>query len=98
MAAMEIVGFLERRASLKAYPLTYEVRGNDQSAMLQSVLNAMDHIGQRLSDLQTDTIGDIQRIAFPLTATRRQHERLQTELSTKADINKLLQFRDPEDD
>jgi len=93
MSAMEVVGFLERRASLKAYPMTYEARGNDQS-----ILDAMDHIDQRLTDIQTDAIGEIQRISFPLATTRSKHERLQAELASRADIAKLLKFREPEDD
>jgi putative Mg2+ transporter-C (MgtC) family protein len=98
MSAMEVVGFLERRASLKAYPVTYEARGSDQPRMMQSILEAMDHIGQRLTDIQIDAIGEIQRISFPLTTIKRQHERLRAELAGQADINKLLTFREPEDD
>jgi hypothetical protein len=66
--------------------------------MLQSVLDAMDHIGQRLTDIQTDTIGEIQRISFPLAATKRQHLRLREDLNARPDIDKLFTFRDPEDD
>jgi putative Mg2+ transporter-C (MgtC) family protein len=66
--------------------------------MLQSVLDAMDHIRQRLTDIQTDTIGEIQRISFPLTASKRQHEHLTAELNARPDIDKLFTFRDPEDD
>src|ERR1700674_5573143 len=32
--ALEVVGFLERRASIKIYSLVYEARGADQTAML----------------------------------------------------------------
>jgi putative Mg2+ transporter-C (MgtC) family protein len=98
ISAMEIVGFLERRASLKAYTITYEARGNDQSRMLLSIMDAMDHVGQRLTDFQTDVIGEIQRVSFPLATTTRQHKRLQANLSARAEIDKLLTFRDPEDD
>lgn len=98
IVAMEFVGLLERRASLKAYTVTYEARGNDQPRMLLSIMDAMDHVGQRLTDLQTDVIGEIQRVSFPLTTTRRQHERLRVELDARADIDKLLIFRNPEDD
>lgn len=98
MGAMEVVGFLEQRASLKAYPLTYEARGNDKHLMLESILAAMDHVGERLSDVNNDAIGEVRRISFPLTTTRRQHERLQAQLGSHAGISKLLTFRDPEDD
>jgi putative Mg2+ transporter-C (MgtC) family protein len=98
IVAMEAVGFLERLASLKAYSVTYEARGNDLPRMLLSIMDAMDHVGQRLADFQSDVIGEIQRVSFPLAATKRQHERLRAELDARADIEKLLTFRDPEDD
>lgn len=96
--SLAVVGFLEQRVSLKSYPVTYEARGHDQPRMLQSILDAMDHAGQRLTDIQTDAIGELQRVSFPLAATRRQHERLRTELNARPDIDKLFTFRDPEDD
>jgi len=98
IAAVSVVGFVEQRANLKTFPITYEARGHDQPRMLQSILEAMDHIQQRLTDVQTDAIGDMQRISFALAVSRRQHERLRAELRARADIDKLLTFRDPEDD
>jgi putative Mg2+ transporter-C (MgtC) family protein len=98
ICALAVVGFLEQRASLKAFPVTYEARGHDQPRMLQSILDGMDHINQRFCDFQIDAIGDLQRVSFPLAATKRQHERLRAELRARPDIDILLTFRDPEDD
>jgi hypothetical protein len=66
--------------------------------MLSPSLTAMDHAKQRLTDVQTDAIGELQRVSFSLAATKRQHERLRAELSARPDIDKLFTFRDPEDD
>jgi putative Mg2+ transporter-C (MgtC) family protein len=96
--ALELVGFLERRASIKIYSLIYEARGDDQTAMLRSILNAMDKAGERLADYATNGIGDLQRVSFTITATKRQHERLRERLLSEPAINTLLNFRDPEED
>jgi putative Mg2+ transporter-C (MgtC) family protein len=96
--ALESVGFLERRASIKIYSLIYEARGNDQTAMLRSILDAMDKAGERLADFATNAIGDLQRVTFTITATKRQHERIQGRLLSEPAINELLNFRDPEED
>jgi putative Mg2+ transporter-C (MgtC) family protein len=96
--ALAVVGFLEQRANLKSYPVTYEVRGQDQAQMLQSILAAMDHASQRLADIEFDAVGEQKRVSFPLAATRRQHERVCAELRSRPDIEKLFTFRDPEDD
>jgi putative Mg2+ transporter-C (MgtC) family protein len=96
--ALELVGFLERRASIKIYSLIYEARGDDQTAMLRSILNAMDKAGERLADYATNGIGDLQRVSFTIAATKRQHERLRGRLLSEPAINTLLNFRDPEED
>jgi putative Mg2+ transporter-C (MgtC) family protein len=96
--ALELVGFLERRASIKIYPLVYEARGRDQTAMLQSILDSMDKAGERLASSDRDAIGELQRVSFTLTATKNQHERLHRQLLAERAIEALFTFRDPEED
>jgi putative Mg2+ transporter-C (MgtC) family protein len=98
IVALEAVGFLERRANLKIYPLIYEARGHDQTQMLQSILDAMDKAGARLTELERDTIGALQRVSFELTATKKQHEKLHGKLLAEPAIDALFTFRDPEED
>jgi putative Mg2+ transporter-C (MgtC) family protein len=96
--ALEMVGFLERRASIKIYSLIYEARGADQTAILRCILDAMDKAGERLADYATNTIGELQRVSFTITATKKQHERLYGRLTSEPAIDSLLKFRDPEED
>jgi putative Mg2+ transporter-C (MgtC) family protein len=98
IVALEVVGFLERRASIKIYSLIYEARGSDQTAMLHSILDAMDKAGERLADFTSNAIGDLQRVTFTITATKKQHERLRSRLLSEPAIDDLLDFRDPEED
>jgi len=98
IAALEVVGFLERRANVKAYPLVYEARGSDQTLMLGSILDAMDKAGARLTGVEHDSIGELQRVSFPLSATKKQHERLREKLLGKPGIDYLFTFNDPEED
>ena len=98
IVALAAVGLGEQNVHLMSYPVTYEARGHDESAMLRAILEATDHAKQRLADIQTDAIGELQRISFPIAATKRQHERLHAELAARPDIEKLFTFRDPEDD
>jgi putative Mg2+ transporter-C (MgtC) family protein len=98
IASLEGVGFLERKASLKLYPLMYEARGRDQSAMLASILDAMDKAGERLSNIERDAIGEVQRVSFTLTTTRKKHDVLRGQLEAEPAIDRMLTFRDPEED
>lgn len=98
IVALALVGILERGASLKIFPLVYEARGADQTAMLQSILDAMDKAGERLAEYQADNIGSLQRVSFTLTATKRGHARLKNGLLAEPAIDALFTFRDPEED
>jgi putative Mg2+ transporter-C (MgtC) family protein len=98
IVALELVGLLERHANLKAYPQVYEARGRDQSLMMEAILDAMDNAGERLTNVERDVAGQLQRVSFALTTTKRQHERLRGKLLGEPNIEALFTFRDPEDD
>ena len=96
--ALEVVGVLERRLNLKGYRLIYEARGRDQTGMLSSILRAMDSVSERLTDTEHDSIGELQRVSFPVTATQKQHALLRSRLKDAPAIEMLSSFRDPEED
>lgn len=98
IVTLELVGFLEGRANIKIFPLIYEARGTDQTAILRCILDAMDKAGERLSDFTTSTIGDLQRVTFIITATKKEHKRLHERLLSEPSIASLINFRDPEED
>ena len=98
IVALRLIGFLERRANLKTFPLIYEARGGDQTQMLESILDAMDKAGERRAGLERDAIGELQRVSFAITATQKQHERLRGKLLAEPAIQALHTFRDPEED
>lgn len=98
IVSLQLVGFLERRASLKPYTRIYEARGRDQTRMLGSILDAMDKAGERLSGVESDSIGEIRRVSFGLTATKKEHQRIHGQLLAEPEIDALLTFPDPEED
>jgi len=98
VVALELVGFLERGGNIKGYPLVYEARGKDQAQMLASILDAMDKAGERLCNVDRDAIGELQRVSFGVTTTKKRHQRLQVQLHAEPAIDALLTFRDPEED
>jgi putative Mg2+ transporter-C (MgtC) family protein len=98
LVALLLVGFLEQRVNLKIYPMIYEARGRDQTAMLESILGTMDQAGERLTDMEKDAIGALQRVCFSLTATKKRHQRIHQSLLAQPAIDALFTFRDPEED
>jgi len=98
IVALVAVGLLERRANLKTYSMVYEARGSDQTQMLRSILDAMDNAGERLTGVENDAIGALQRVSFTLSATNKNHPRLRGKLLSEPAINAVFTFRDPEED
>ena len=64
LMALTLIGSLEWRVGWKRYPMVYEVRGTDQSRMYSAMLQVLDAAGERLSVLERESVGDLQRIAF----------------------------------
>jgi hypothetical protein len=58
----------------------------------------MDKAGERLTGVENDAIGALQRVSFALSATRKQHERLRGKLLSEPAISALYTFRDQEED
>ncbi len=58
----------------------------------------MDKASQRLADVVQDSIGKLQRVSFTVVASNRQHQRLCARLEAEPAIDKVLTFRDPEED
>ncbi len=98
LIALEAVGILEQVVNLKNFPLLYEVRGSDSTAMLTSVLDAMDQESERLAGFETSAIGQLQRVSFSVNANKRQHLNLQSRLRTEPAISTIKTFHDPDED
>jgi putative Mg2+ transporter-C (MgtC) family protein len=98
LVALEGVGVLERYANLKIYSVIYEVRGRDSDKISLCILNAMDRARHRFVGVEQQNIGELNRLSFTLSTTRRGHDRLLADLNAAAVIDEVLTFRDPEDD
>jgi putative Mg2+ transporter-C (MgtC) family protein len=98
LMALTLIGSLEWRIGWQRYPMIYEVRGTDQSRMFSAMLQVLDAAGERLSILERESVGDLERIAFVVKATRRKHEILIGELRAKDAADQVMAFNDPEEE
>jgi putative Mg2+ transporter-C (MgtC) family protein len=98
LIVLEMVRVLEYRANLKLYSMTYEVRGGDVETMTVSILKVMDRENRRLETLENQPVGEMQRLSFDLSANRRFHRRLLSELKTAPAIDEVRAYRDAEDE
>jgi putative Mg2+ transporter-C (MgtC) family protein len=98
IVVLELIRLLEYRANLKLYSMTYEVRGGDAEQMTVAILNVMDRENRRLDTLDNQPVGSLQRLSFDVSANRRLHRRLLSELKARPVIDEVYAFRDAEDE
>jgi len=98
LAVLELVRILEYKANLKIYPIAYEVRGADAEQMTLAILKVMDRENRRVDDLENQPVGDLQRLSFSVSANRRMHHRLLSELTSALASADVRAFREPEDE
>jgi putative Mg2+ transporter-C (MgtC) family protein len=98
LIALEFVGLLETKGNLKSYTVLYEARGTNPEAITMAILKAMDREHRRLDQIENQPVEQMQRLQFSVSATRRCHLRLQSAMSASPEIEKVLTFRDTEDE
>jgi putative Mg2+ transporter-C (MgtC) family protein len=106
LIALQIIGAFEGRLGWKRYPMIYEVRADvgtgDATVAVQrmqrAMLRVLDSVGQRLSVLERDNVAGIERVAFPVMATKRTHAKLLAELRQCDATDQVVVFADAEED
>lgn len=98
LVVLEGIGILERKANLKLYSMTYEVRGRDALQMNMAVLRAMDHEKRPFHGAEESSIGDLHRLTFHLSATAGGHKRMRHALEEAQAVDEIHTFEDVEND
>ena len=96
--ALRFIGVLESRSGWKRFPLLYEVRGRDQETMFAAVLAVLDREHLRLNIVERDKVVALERVTFTLSASSARHKELLTELTASNATDKVVAFRDEEED
>jgi putative Mg2+ transporter-C (MgtC) family protein len=96
--ALRFIGMLESRSVWKRYPMLYEVRGSDQDTMFAAVLAVLDREHLRLNIVERDKVGSLERVTFTLSASSARHKKLLAELTASYATDKVVAFRDEEED
>jgi len=68
------------------------------SISLAKIAQPLTFDGLQQAVVVRDAIGELQRVGYARTATKRRHERLRSKLLAESAIDKLFTFRNPEDD
>jgi putative Mg2+ transporter-C (MgtC) family protein len=66
--------------------------------MQLAILKVLDSVGQRLSVLDRDNIGGIERVSFIITATHKIHARIHHQLEADDATDQVVVFKDSEEE
>jgi len=96
--ALRFVGLLEARSGWKIYAMLYEVRGADEKTMFADILSVLDRAHIRLNIVERDMVGAAERVTFTISTTRDQHKQLLAQLVECDATDKVIAYRDEEED
>jgi putative Mg2+ transporter-C (MgtC) family protein len=96
--ALQFIGMLEARSRWKRFPMIYEVRGTDEMTMFEEIFSVLDREKLRLVILDRDRLGAVARVSFTLSASSEKHKKLLAELIDSDATDKVVAYRDEEED
>jgi len=96
--ALQFIGFLEARSKWKRFPMLYEVRVSDQITMFADILKVLDKAHIRLNIVERDVLGAQERVTFSVSASAARHRQLLGELNASDAKDKVVAFRDEQED
>jgi len=96
--ALRFIGLLESRSGWKRFAMLYEVRGSDDKAMFAKILAVLDREHLRLIIVERDTVGALERVTFTVSVNDARHKELLAELNASEATDKVVAFRDEEED
>jgi putative Mg2+ transporter-C (MgtC) family protein len=96
--ALRFIGLYESRSEWKRYPMLYEVRGSDEKTMFADIFAVLDREHLRLSIMDRDKVGELERVTFAVSASSARHKQLLAELVECDATDHVTAFRDEEED
>jgi putative Mg2+ transporter-C (MgtC) family protein len=96
--SLRFIGVLESRSKWKRFPMLYEVRGSDEKAMFAKILAVLDREHLRLNIVERDRVGALERVTLTISASDARHKVLLAELNSSDATDKVVAFRDEEED
>jgi len=96
--ALQVIGWLESRARWKRFAMLYEVRGADEKTMFAAILGVLDEAHIRLNIVERENLGALERVTFTISASTARHKQLLAELNATDATDKVVAFRDEQED
>ena len=98
LVSLQFIGIMEHNLPWKQSVLLYDVRGQDKTFMFAAILEVMDRYRLRMSVVERDSFGAIERVTFTVTATRLKHDALLADLKSCDLTDQVIAFPDVDQD
>lgn len=96
--SLKFIGFLESMAKWKRFVMLYEVRGSDEDRMFKAIFGVLDAARVRLSVVEREKMGELERVTFAVSASAPVHRALLSELTSSDATDKVVAYRDEQED
>jgi putative Mg2+ transporter-C (MgtC) family protein len=96
--SLRFIGLMESKSGWKRFPMIYEVRGSNETTMFEEIFAVLDKEHMRLTILDRDKLGAVARVTFTLSASSDRHKVLLAELMASDATDKVVAYRDEEED
>jgi putative Mg2+ transporter-C (MgtC) family protein len=96
--ALQVLGYMETRFSLKPMITTYEVKGADVGAMLGDVNRILSDEQKQMQSLQVTQAGDTYRLQFGVDSTRKEQAAIFRKLRTSSTLQSVEALREAVED
>lgn len=96
--SLKFIGVLESTANWKRFVMLYEVRGVDEERMFSAILGVLDAAKVRLSIVEREKLGAIERVTFAVSASAPLHHTLLTQLTASDATDTVVAFNDEQED
>jgi putative Mg2+ transporter-C (MgtC) family protein len=96
--SLKFIGLLESWSKWKRYVMLYEVRGSDEKKMFADILLVLDRAHMRLNIIERDVLGAVERVTFSVSASSARHRQLLGELNASDATDKVVSYRDEQED
>lgn len=96
--SLKFIGVLESNSNWKRYVMIYEVRGANEDRMFAAIFHVLDAARLRLSIVEREHMGELERVTFAVSASTSVHKALLAQLTESDATDKVVVFRDEQED
>jgi putative Mg2+ transporter-C (MgtC) family protein len=92
LLALNMLGWIETKSGLLLVTMTYEIKGESTSTILDRVNEVLEDAHHSMRALQVGQVQNLSKVDFNLTCTLPEHKKLQAKLKAQPGLEDMTTF------